>query len=110
MLSPLGGEGAWMDRRRFLVGVAAGLLAGIAGGLFAGATGRASTAAAVQGLLSRLSPRERQVLTLRARGWSDAQIGRALLISPFAVGVFTRNALQKLEMHSRLEAAVRHGT
>jgi hypothetical protein len=31
MLSPLGGEGAWMDRRRFLVGVTAGLLAGIAG-------------------------------------------------------------------------------
>jgi DNA-binding NarL/FixJ family response regulator len=91
-----------MTRRGFLARLAAGLLAGIAGGLFAGATGRASTAASVQGLLSRLSPRERQVLALRARGLSNAQIGRELLISPFAVGVFTQNALEKLALHSRL--------
>jgi DNA-binding NarL/FixJ family response regulator len=38
------------------------------------------------------------------RGLSKAQIGRELLLSPFAVGVFMGNALMKLGVRSELEA------
>jgi RNA polymerase sigma factor (sigma-70 family) len=55
--------------------------------------------------LNRLSPREREVLALLGRGWSNAQIGRELFISPHTVRTHIRNILQKLEMHSKLEAA-----
>jgi DNA-binding NarL/FixJ family response regulator len=55
--------------------------------------------------LNRLSPREREVLALLGRGWSNAQIGRELSISPHTVRTHVQNILQKLEMHSKLEAA-----
>jgi DNA-binding NarL/FixJ family response regulator len=55
--------------------------------------------------LNRLSPREREVLMLLGRGWSNAQIGRELYISPHTVRTHVQNILQKLEMHSKLEAA-----
>ncbi len=55
--------------------------------------------------LSRLSPREREVLALLGRGWSNAKIGDALFISPHTVRTHVQNILQKLEMHSKLEAA-----
>jgi RNA polymerase sigma factor (sigma-70 family) len=54
--------------------------------------------------LNRLSPREREVLALLGRGWSNAQIGRELYISPHTVRTHVQNILQKLEMHSKLEA------
>ncbi|HZB59519.1 MAG TPA: response regulator transcription factor, partial [Actinomycetota bacterium] len=53
--------------------------------------------------LNRLSPREREVLALLGRGWSNAQIGRELYISPHTVRTHVQNILQKLEMHSKLE-------
>ena len=62
--------------------------------------------------LNRLSPREREVLALLGRGWSNAQIGRELYISPHTVRTHVQNILQKLEMHSKLEAvafALEHG-
>jgi DNA-binding NarL/FixJ family response regulator len=55
--------------------------------------------------LNRLSPREKEVLMLLGRGWSNAQIGRELYISPHTVRTHVQNILQKLEMHSKLEAA-----
>lgn len=55
--------------------------------------------------LNRLSPRERQVVALLGRGWSNAQVGRELLISPHTVGIHLENILLKLEMHANLEAA-----
>jgi RNA polymerase sigma factor (sigma-70 family) len=55
--------------------------------------------------LNRLSPREREVLALLGRGWRTAQIGRELYISPHTVRTHIQNILQKLEMHTRLEAA-----
>jgi RNA polymerase sigma factor (sigma-70 family) len=55
--------------------------------------------------LNRLSPREREVLALLGRGWSNAQIGRELYISPHTVRTHVQNILVKLEMHSKLEAA-----
>jgi DNA-binding NarL/FixJ family response regulator len=55
--------------------------------------------------LSRLSPRERQVLALLSRGWNNAQIGRDLFISQHTVRTHIQNILEKLGMHSKLEAA-----
>jgi two-component system, NarL family, nitrate/nitrite response regulator NarL len=55
--------------------------------------------------LSRLSPRERQVLALLSRGWDNAQIGRDLFISQHTVRTHIQNILEKLGMHSKLEAA-----
>jgi len=55
--------------------------------------------------LSRLSPRERQVLALLSKGWENARIGRDLLISQHTVRTHIQNILEKLGMHSKLEAA-----
>jgi DNA-binding NarL/FixJ family response regulator len=55
--------------------------------------------------LSRLSPRERQVLALLSRGWDNARIGRELFISQHTVRTHIQNILEKLGMHSKLEAA-----
>ena len=55
--------------------------------------------------LHRLSPREREVLDLLSRGWTNREIGRKLYISLHTVRTHIENLLQKLEMHSRLEAA-----
>lgn len=45
------------------------------------------------------------MLALLGRGWSNAQIGRELHISPHTVRTHGQDILQKLGMHSRLEAA-----
>jgi DNA-binding NarL/FixJ family response regulator len=55
--------------------------------------------------LSRLSTRERDVLALLGRGWSNSRIGGELYISPHTVRTHVQNILQKLDMHSKLEAA-----
>ena len=53
----------------------------------------------------RLSEREREVLALIGRGWSNESIGSVLYISPHTVLTHVKNFLEKLELHSRLEAA-----
>jgi DNA-binding NarL/FixJ family response regulator len=53
----------------------------------------------------RLSLRERQVLALIGQGWSNEAIGEGLCISPHTVRTHVQNILEKLDMHSRLEAA-----
>jgi DNA-binding NarL/FixJ family response regulator len=55
--------------------------------------------------LDRLSPRERQVLALLSRGWDNARIGKDLFISQHTVRTHIQNILEKLGMHSKLEAA-----
>jgi two-component system, NarL family, nitrate/nitrite response regulator NarL len=55
--------------------------------------------------LSRLSERERQVLARFSRGWDNARIGRDLYISQHTVRTHIQNILEKLGMHSKLEAA-----
>ena len=55
--------------------------------------------------VNRLSLREREVLALLGRGWSNESIGSVLYISPHTVRTHVQNILEKLEMHSRLEAA-----
>ena len=52
-----------------------------------------------------LTPRERQVLALLSKGWDNARIGRDLFISQHTVRTHIQNILEKLGMHSKLEAA-----
>ena len=55
--------------------------------------------------LSRLSPREREVLALLSRGWDNHRIGKELFISQHTVRTHIQNLLEKLGLHSKLEAA-----
>jgi DNA-binding NarL/FixJ family response regulator len=63
-------------------------------------------------LLRLLSERERQVLTLLARGFSNRRIAEACDLSINTVRTHVQNVLSKLGVHSKLEAvalAVRRG-
>lgn len=55
--------------------------------------------------VNRLSARERQVLVLLGKGWDNTRIGQELFISPNTVRTHVQNILEKLGMHSKLEAA-----
>lgn len=55
--------------------------------------------------LGDLSPREREVLALVARGAKTSAIGEELFISPETARTHVQNILSKLGVHSRLEAA-----
>jgi two-component system nitrate/nitrite response regulator NarL len=61
--------------------------------------------AGVESPVRRLSLREREVLALLGQGWSNESIGNRLFISPHTVRTHIQNILEKLGMHSRLEAA-----
>jgi two-component system nitrate/nitrite response regulator NarL len=66
----------------------------------------------VELLSSSLTPRERQVLQMLARGNGGKDIARELAISVNTVRTHVQSILTKLQVHSRLEAAafaVRHG-
>jgi len=56
--------------------------------------------------LERLTPREREVLTLLARGMRSDDMARTLFITPQTVQTHVRNILAKLQVRSRLEAAL----
>jgi PAS domain S-box-containing protein len=56
--------------------------------------------------VARLTDREREVLSLLAQGLSTNDIARSLSISPSTARNHVRNILQKLNVHSRLEAVV----
>lgn len=55
--------------------------------------------------LGRLTRREREVLALLAGGADNAAIARLLVISPETARTHVQNVLNKLGVHSRLEAA-----
>jgi DNA-binding NarL/FixJ family response regulator len=57
------------------------------------------------GRIEELSPREREVLRLIARGHENAEIGKILHISPRTVKNHVSNILAKLELPSRVQAA-----
>lgn len=54
---------------------------------------------------ARLSRREREVLDLLAQGHDHTRIASVLVISPQTARTHIQNILEKLEVHSRLEAA-----
>jgi len=56
--------------------------------------------------LSRLTPREREVLALLARGEGNEGIAAILVISPQTARTHIQNVIGKLGVHSRLEAAM----
>jgi len=65
--------------------------------------GSDAVAAAVQ----QLTPREKDVLALVARGQTNAEIGRALVVSPGTVKTHVEHIIAKLGVADRTEAAVR---
>lgn len=56
-------------------------------------------------ILDRLSPREKAVLALVARGQNNESMAKSLMISPHTVKTHVQNILQKLGVHSRIAAA-----
>jgi len=63
-------------------------------------------------VLERLTPREREVLQNLAEGRGTAQVARQLAISPLTVQSHVKSILEKLGVHSKIEAvtmAFRHG-
>jgi DNA-binding NarL/FixJ family response regulator len=71
------------------------------------ATGVAA-AAAEKALAQRpaLTPREREVLRLIVEGADNVAIGRELSISRHTVKQYVTNIFEKLDVHSRVQAAV----
>jgi PAS domain S-box-containing protein len=67
---------------------------------------RASTPVANGQPVADLTNREIEVLSLLAQGFSTDDIARSLSISPSTTRNHIRNILQKLQVHSRLEAVV----
>lgn len=53
-----------------------------------------------------LSPRERQILAMLAKGLTGEQIAKELFISPETVRTHVRNAIEKLDAHTRTHAIV----
>lgn len=69
------------------------------------ASGQTSNARAIAELLSQLTPREREIVNLVAKGRSSKQIGQALGISYRTVEVHRRHLMTKLGTSSNLEVA-----
>ena len=73
---------------------------------FAAMASRDGTAPAEQVLAPRLTEREIQVLKLVARGMNNRDIAKELFISENTVKNHVRNILEKLQIHSRMEAVM----
>ena len=56
--------------------------------------------------LDKLSPREREILRFIARGQSNKEIARALELAESTVKIHVQNMLRKLNLSSRVQAAV----
>ena len=67
---------------------------------------RGDEASASHTAMDQLTPREREILCLLAEGQSNKVIARNLGISDGTVKLHVKAILRKLEVHSRVEAAV----
>jgi len=72
----------------------------------AGAAPAADTAAAPVSVLQQLSPREQDILRGIARGNSNKEIARTLGIAETTVKIHVQHVLRKLDVSSRVHAAV----
>ena len=54
----------------------------------------------------KITPREQEILQCIARGWSNKKIAEELFISENTVKNHIRNILEKLQLNSRIEAAM----
>lgn len=70
------------------------------------AVGASAEAAAPQSKISLLSPREQDILRGIARGASNKEIGRDLGIAETTVKIHVQHVLRKLDVASRVQAAV----
>lgn len=76
-------------------------------GLLARQRQRAGRAARRESLVKRLTPREREVLALMARGLDNRTMAERLDISLATARAHVQSIIEKLEAHSKLEAVVR---
>ena len=67
---------------------------------------RPASAGSVAGSLRTLTDREREILTLVARGLSNDDIGQALYISPATVKTHVARIMSKLDAHDRAQLVV----
>ena len=71
-----------------------------------GAARTSPTSAGEGGDAERLSPREREMLHFIARGQSNKEIARTLELAESTVKIHVQNMLRKLNLSSRVQAAV----
>jgi two-component system nitrate/nitrite response regulator NarL len=69
-------------------------------------TGRTTTASPAPDPIHSLSPREREILDHVARGASNKEVARALGIAETTVKIHMQHILRKLNLSSRVQAAV----
>jgi RNA polymerase sigma factor (sigma-70 family) len=62
--------------------------------------------AQIESALAALTPRERQVVWLAARGWTNRRIAEALFVSPETVKTHVAHVLEKLRLRSKVELRV----
>ncbi len=62
--------------------------------------------AQIESALAALTPRERQVVWLAARGWTNRRIAEALFVSPETVKTHIAHVLEKLRLRSKVELRV----
>lgn len=72
---------------------------------FVFAAGRTSSESLFQTMLSRLSPRELEVLRHLAQGLSKKEIARTIHLSPHTIDKHASNLMKKLDIHDRVELA-----
>jgi len=78
----------------------------LAGKLFAHVQRGGAGKAAPVSELDKLTPREREILACLARGESNKVIARALDLAESTVKIHVQNILKKLDLSSRVQAAV----
>ena len=94
-------EDAWTSAR------AVGLETVVEEVLSADAAGVAPVMTQPLSRVDELTPREREVAQLAARGLSSRRIGETLVIAEKTAANHLQNALDKLDVHSRSELAAR---